>query len=410
MDINRFTPAKTGELVQVTTDDGPDFAFIPAPLPPNWKVPERLWSLVAEAREQIGRLDEKGRAMRNPSLLLDPLQKREALRSSAMEGTYATAKELLLFEIAPREPSSKDERAREVANYDLALRYGVRNLKDDSPQGLPLSRRLIQEMHRILMKDVRGHDGFAGELRTKHVYVGSNQRYVAPPPGDTLLGCLNQLEEYIHDDTQECDPLVRSYLVHYQFEAIHPFRDGNGRIGRLLLALTTYQWCKLSLPWLYMSAYFERFKDEYIDGLFRVSTHGDWDRWIEFCLRGTIAQSKDAMRKCDALGALRESMMDSLSHLPRMARVIDALFISPVFTSTEVAKWGGGSLATARRDIDELDRKGWVKHLNGERPKTYYVPSIIGIAYHEGTPEETAMPLTSADPKEASVDEKTPSQ
>ncbi len=406
MDIKRFTDTKTGQLVQVTTDDGPDHAFIPDPLPPlNWEVPTTLWAMVAEAREQVGRLDGMGRNMKNPSLLLDPLQKREALRSSAMEGTYATAKELLLFELAPRDQSSRDDRAREVANYDSALKHGVRRLRGDTTTGLPLSRRLIQEMHQILMEGVRGHDGYAGELRTKHVYVGSNQRYVAPPPGDVLVRCLNDLEAYIHDRTQVCDPLVRSYLVHYQFEAIHPFRDGNGRVGRLLLALTTYQWCNMSLPWLYMSPFFERFKDEYIDGMFRVSTHGDWDRWIEFCLLGTIAQCKDAMRKCEALDELRQAILDNMGTLPRMSPIIEGLFQQPVFTSGEIAKWGGeASPATARRDIEELEKAGWVKYLGGERPKNYYVPSIIAIAYHEGTPEETAVPVE--DPHKTDTDAK----
>ena len=109
--------------------------------------------------------------------------------------------------------------------------------------------------------------------------------------------CLNALEKYLNETSSPHDPLVRSYLTHYQFEAIHPFRDGNGRIGRALLSLTTYEWCDLHLPWLYMSAYFERYKEEYIDKLFRVSTHGDWDRWVEFCSRGMAAQSRDGIRR-----------------------------------------------------------------------------------------------------------------
>jgi Fic family protein len=244
------------------------------------------------------------------------------------------------------------------------------------------------------MKGVRGHDGYAGKIRTKHVYVGSGQRYVAPPPGDVLVDTLNKLEMFVHEDSKSYDPLVRSYLIHYQFEAIHPFRDGNGRIGRLLLALTTWLWCNLTLPWLYMSAYFERFKDEYIANMFRISTHGDWDTWIEFCLRGTIVQAKDAMKKCDDLDDLQKKMKLQLGGRPPMSHLIECLFVAPVFTSVELVKWSGGriSLPTARRDIEELEKAGFVQYLDGGRPKTYYVPDILAIAYNEGTPSPEATP------------------
>lgn len=388
MDTTRFTADKTGQLVRVVTEDGPDSAFIPDPLPPNWAFPARLWPLLADAREQLARLDEKGKTVPNPTLLLEPLQKREALRSSSIEGTYATAKELLLFELDPRTPTSRTDKANdwmEVANYDEALRLGTRHLK--TPEGgLPLSRRLIQELHRVLMRGVRG-GGAPGEFRTSHVYVGSDRRYVPPPPGDVLMNCVNSLDLFIGNLLQDerFDPLVLSYLVHYQFEAIHPFRDGNGRVGRLLLALTTFAWQPLDLPWLYMSAYFERFKDEYVDNMFRVSTHGDWDRWIEFCLRGTIIQCKDAIRRCDDLSKLQQRMRDTLGGFPRMAPIIDYMFITPIFTAAKVATWGGGtSFPTARRDIELMEQSGFVKYLNGERPKTYYVPQIFAIAYGEG--------------------------
>lgn len=388
MDITRFTPEKTGQLVPVMTDDGPDHAFIPDPLPPKWEFPVRLWPLLAEAREQLARLDEKGRTVPNPSLLLDPLQKREALRSSSIEGTYATAKELLLFELAPREPVSRNDKAndwREVANYDEALRFGVRNIKDPSSNGLPLSKRLIQDMHRMLMKGVRGGDGDGspGEFRTKHVYVGSGRRFVPPPPGAVLMKCLNDLDTLIGNGRSTYDPLVLSYLVHYQFEAIHPFRDGNGRIGRLLLALTTSEWNGHYLPWLYMSAYFERFKDEYVDNMFRVSTHGDWERWIEFCLRGTSIQCKDAIRRCDALAGLRNEMRDKLAGFPRMGHLIDRIFVTPIFYSSQIAEWAGVSAPTARRDIALMEESGFVKYLSGNRPRAYYVPRIFSVAYSE---------------------------
>jgi Fic family protein len=209
-----------------------------------------------------------------------------------------------------------------------------------------------------------------------------------------LLKCIDDLDAFIgiHAHSQAYDPLVLSYLVHYQFEAIHPFTDGNGRIGRLLLALSTFDWCKLHMPWLYMSAYFERHKDEYMDNMFGVSTHGDWDRWIEFCLRGTVEQCQDAIRRCDALNALHLEMHHALDAQPRMGALVNSMFIHPVFTATEIAKWGRTSLPTARRDIEDLVAAGYVKYVVGDRPKYYCVPRIFQAAYWETAPNVLEQP------------------
>lgn len=387
VDQSRFNDQKTGELVTINTPDGPDFAFIPDPLPPKWEFPTRLWPLLAEAREQLARLDVKGMTITNPSLLLTPLQKREALRSSSLEGTYATPKELLLYELNPREPGSKDDRAndwREVSNYGSALHYGFKKLIDETQASLPLSMRLIDDMHRILLQDVRGNDKNAGERRKRQVHLGSDRRYVPPPPGDKLVDCINQFDKYLREHDDQYDPLVLSYLVHYQFEAIHPYLDGNGRVGRALLSLTTFAWNRLGLPWLYMSAYFERYKDEYIDKLFNVSARGDWNAWIEFCLRGTIEQSKDALRRCASLDRLRahfHNQFDGLS--PRMHKLINQLFEYPVFDTSNVAKWCKSSLPTARADIERLINAEVVEHLEGERPRRYYAPAIIQVTYSD---------------------------
>ena len=389
MDRTRFTDQKTGELVEISTQTGPDWAFIPDALPPKWELPASLWPLLNEADKMLARLDEKGLTVPNPTLLLEPLQKREALRSSSLEGTFSTAKELLLFEIE-QPTSSKDDAQREVWNYDNALRFGTRNLKDPKG-GLPLSRRLITEMHTLLMKGVRGQDD-AGLFRQHQVHVGSGRRYIPPPHGQMLMKCINELDSFLGNHGDKHHPLVLSYLVHYQFEAIHPFPDGNGRIGRLLLALTTYEWSKLQLPWLYMSAYFERYKVEYMDNMFRVSTHGDWDRWIEFCLRGTIEQSRDAIRRCHALNTLRTEMHSKLDRQPRMGQLIDEMFMKPLFTAAEIATWGDTSLPTARRDIEDLESSGYVTYLSGERPKYYYVPLIFRAAYSETAPGGEEQP------------------
>ena len=396
MDASRFTDSKTGQLHRITSPDGGDWAFVPNRLPPDWVFPSRLWPLLAEAREELARLDQKGQAVRNSALLLTPLQRREALRSSSLEGTYATPEELLLYELNPSEPKARNDPAhewREVANYSEALRHGFRRLKDSSPSGLPLSGRLVREMQRMLLQDGRGNDALAGHFRTRQVHVGSDRRYVPPPAGDVLTQCMGDLETYLNDHGDTYDPLVLSYLVHYQFEAIHPFLDGNGRVGRALLALTTFAWNRLYLPWLYMSAYFERYKDEYIDNLFRVSTHGDWDTWIEFCLRGTVAQCRDALQRCNKLDELREYMhreADPLS--PRMHVLIEKMFEIPAFKASHVAKWGASSMPTARADIQRLIKAGFVQHLQGQRPQVYYARPIFDVAHSENEDDLDVAP------------------
>ena len=385
MDKTKFTDSKTGRLVHISTREGHDWAFLPDPLPPQWNFPEKLWPLLAESKVALARLDERGGTLGNPSLLMAPLRRREALRSSSLEGTYATAEELMLFELQPRESTSKRDPAsawREVHNYEMSLRYGFDRLVDQTTEGLPLCLRLIKNMHRILLENVRGDDQRVGKFRDRQVHIGSDRRYIPAPP-EHLSEHLGNLERYLHEHGSKFDPLVLSYIVHYQFEAIHPFMDGNGRIGRALLSLTTRQWSGLALPWLYMSAYFERYKDEYVDNMFRVSTHGDWNRWIEFCLRGTVEQCHDAMRRCDELNIIRHKMNDALGHRPRMYHIIDGMFFRTIFTTGDVVKWTGSSRPTASSDIDLLIDHGFVRHLRGERPKVYFAPAIFSAAYSE---------------------------
>lgn len=398
MDASRFTDSRTGRLVRITTSGGRDWAFIPDPLPPEWDFPSELWPLLSEAKVKLARLDEKGRTLQNPSLLVVPLRKREALRSSSLEGTFATAEQLLLYELRPRKPSAALDPVndwREVYNYDMSLRHGFSRLDDRTPDGLPLSLRLIREMHRILMQDARGGRTAGGAFRARQVHVGSDRRYVPPPP-ESLHECLDSLERYLYHHGSRFDPLVLSYIVHYQFEAIHPFLDGNGRIGRALLSLTIREWSELSMPWLYMSAYFERYKDEYIENMFRVSTHGDWTRWIEFCLRGTVEQCVDAMRRADELNGIRQEMTEAVGHLPRMYPIIENMFFSPIFDTGDVMEWTGCSRPTAASDIRRLMEHGLVDYLMGARPKAYFAPAIIDAAYSEKGDEEGSAPPDSS--------------
>ncbi|HEV7239294.1 MAG TPA: Fic/DOC family N-terminal domain-containing protein, partial [Thermoanaerobaculia bacterium] len=237
MEQQQFTEKRTGTIVPVSIG-GLDWAFLPYPLPRQWHVSLELWPLLASAKEELARLDGIGRTLPDPELLLRPLQRREAIRSSSLEGTYASAEELLLFELAPTEPISASDRAndwREVGNHAAALRRGTVLLET-----LPLSLRVIREMHAVLLTNVRGRDRAPGEFRRTQVHLGSDRRYIPPPPNE-LMACLDDFERFLND-ADEIDPLIRTYLAHYQFEAIHPFVDGNGRVGRALLSLSSFQW------------------------------------------------------------------------------------------------------------------------------------------------------------------------
>jgi Fic family protein len=374
MDREKFTENRTGTIVEISVPKK-DWAFVPDALPPKWEFPDDLWPLLAEAKQELARLDGIARSLPNPELLLRPL------RSSSLEGTYATPKELLLFELQPREPTSENDPAnahREVANYSSSLRHGMKLLGE-----LPFCLRLIREIHRVLLSGVRGRDKAVGEFRRTQNHIGSDYRF-NPPPSDRLADCLDNFETQLNLEEIPYDPLVHCYLLHYQLETIHPFLDGNGRVGRALLSLMIYKYCELSMPWLYMSAFFERYKDEYIDNLFRVSTHGAWDAWIEFCLRGTIEQAKDSILRCDDLRTLREEFYASLDSAgPRAHPIVEGLFTDPVLRISDTARHFGVSYPTARSDIFKLVQLGILTEVSETYPKLYYCDPIFRIAYRE---------------------------
>ncbi|MEM6457877.1 MAG: Fic/DOC family N-terminal domain-containing protein [Planctomycetota bacterium] len=383
MDITSFGSHKTGRLLKISAGDGSDWAFIPGPVPRDWSLPHRLSDLLGDAREKLGKLDGIGQTLTDPHLLLTPLQQREAIKSSSLEGTYATPQEMLQYELDLSEPESKtDQRSawQEVHNYSKALNHGYTRLAVDD---FPMTLRLIQETHDKLMRGVRGSDKRPGEFRDQQVHVGSGRRYI-PPPANELRAVLDDLEKFLHDETPTLNPLVKAYMAHYQFEAIHPFHDGNGRIGRVLLALCTYRWHGHTKPWLYMSGYFDRYKDEYVDNMFRISTEGDWETWIEFCLRGTVQQCLDSIRRCDRLHALKMTYYaDHSDAFDRAHRLIGKLFERPIFRINNVKDWLNVSRPTAKSDIDKLIERGVVRHLMGQKPKTYFAPEIFAAAYQE---------------------------
>jgi Fic family protein len=381
MDPQQFTRAITGKLVPVL--NGPldvKVAFVPNPLPPKWSWPIRLWKLLLEARTSLASLDGAGKHLPNPEILLRPLQRREAQLSSQLEGTITDPQQQVLFQADPRYPVSDTDPVnayREVFNYGRALR-----LRLDGANDLPLSLRLIKELHSVLLDGVRGSNQRPGEFRTIQNQIGRPARFVPPPP-QHLAETLDAFEKYLYS-SDDFDPLVKSFIAHYQFEAIHPFGDGNGRVGRLLLSLTIAEWCKLSSQWLYMSAFFEKRKKEYMDLLLSVSTHGSWELWIEFCLEGVVAQAIDTEKRCDKLLELHRDFHRRLKRGSfRLSGVVDSLFESPVITVKNVKEKFSISYPTARADLKKLETLGIVQELDhpGASLITYFCPPIYAITY-----------------------------
>ena len=388
MDPAEFTDRKTGRLVPLKGGKGDvSHAFIPDSLPPaRWEWTSELWQTLVEARACLASLDGTGKHLPNPEILLRPLQQREARLSSKLEGTITDPQRQALFQADPRYPTSVTDPVnayREVFNYGRALRFRLGG-------SLPLSKRLVRDLHAVLMEGVRGYEEAPGEFRTIQVQIGHPARYVPPPP-EQVESLMDDFEKYLHS-TDQTDPLVRAFIAHYQFEAIHPFRDGNGRIGRLLLALTIADWCGLSRQWLYMSAVFERHKQEYMDLLLRVSTHGSWDLWIQFCLSGVIVQARDTARRCDKLLTLHRSFHERLKGgSVRLASIVDRLFENAVISVTQVKDTFKVTYPTARADLRKLEGLGILQPLQNMPQITYYCDAIFSVMLEDIADGKSAL-------------------
>lgn len=388
LDITIFTEFKTGQLESFVSETGrQNWAFIPNRLPSKILMTDALWSVVADAQQAVGALEQIKGILPEPYLLLQPLQQREAMISSRLEGTYALPEDVLLFDeeqegkgVARVPYRHQDNDRREIWNHYEALREGHNWLQ----VGKPLDRGLILHLHRILMTGVRGKDKTPGEFRDRHVAVGRGPRRFIPPPPEKIESCVADLVAYMEGG--EANGLVKSYEVHYQFEAIHPFQDGNGRVGRVLLSLCVSKWLNLSMPWLYMSEFFERNKREYSERLFNVSTNGEWPEWIDFAMQGTIEQSTASIDRCERLRRLRDGYNKKVLGLgKRMREIIDMLFVRPVIRIAPVAKKCGVSREAARLDIRKLVDIGVLSELPKTRPMAFACFPIIEAAYGDDT-------------------------
>ncbi|MFZ0007737.1 MAG: Fic family protein [Steroidobacteraceae bacterium] len=382
MDVTLFGPNSPGNLIRISAP-WPDWAFIPGPIPKNWQPTPELVPLLVDARQCLARLDGAARYLPANTYLLRPLQQREALRSSALEGTYATAEQLLLYGLEPKEPTSSSDPAnawREVFNYDSALQRAEQLLRH-----VPIASRVMKELHSRLLEGVRGADRTPGVFRRRQVHIGSDRRFV-PAPHDQVEDCIAKLERYINEP-DNTDPLVRTFMAHYQFEAIHPFLDGNGRVGRLLLAVMIHRACSLQAPWLYLSPYFDKHKDEYIDRLFQVSTKGDWNSWIALCLRGTIEESRNALMRIDNLIKLKDKYEKQLAKArssARLQQMVVHLLSSPVTTISALARQFDITFPTAQADVRRLMKLRILKQMvPRSKPMSFIAHEFFKAAYLE---------------------------
>jgi len=363
MNPERFSHP-SGRLIQETTLDGTDYwAFMPDPLPPALEATMSLMSLLSQADRALGQLAGMGSNIANPHLLIQPFISREAVLSSRIEGTQTDITDLYAYQAqltlpGMEAPPSHD--TQEVVNYITALQHGVQRL-----DSLPVSKRLMCELHEQLMQGVRGEQKRPGEFRSTQNYIAGygrslqDARFVPPPPA-SMQQALDDLERYIHS-TSDLPPLVKIALIHYQFEAIHPFEDGNGRIGRLLIPLLLVDWQLLPAPLLYLSAYFEQHRDQYNDLMLAVSEQSAWSDWLMFFVRGVAEQARDATDRAKKLQDLEKRWREELRAVHRSAnpvRLMESLFISPIITVPQAQEILNLSYTAANKNVAFLVEAG----------------------------------------------------
>lgn len=351
-------------------------AYFPPPTPRDISLDRGDIALLSRADRALGELSGVGKRLREPRMLIRPYLRREAVLSSRIEGTQSSLSDLLLFEAEGATTASGD--AREVLNYVHALEYGIKRLPK-----LPVSLRLVLDMHATLMKGVRGERGMPGRFRTTQNWIGSHgtpieRALFVPPPPQALPAALDDWEKYVHED-DDMPPLIRCAVMHYQFETIHPFTDGNGRLGRLLMPLFLMEKGCLSQPLLYLSAYFEQGRDAYYDALSEGRRTGDLRPWIRLFLDAITVQSVDAGRRADELTKLETEFREriALSRSRVTHRLVDLLFTDVYVSASMVAQRLKVTPLSARASISDLQRRGILTEMTGRKYGRIYAAKEI---------------------------------
>lgn len=352
-------------------------AFVPAPLPPIPPIDlaGARQRLLEQATLAVGRLDSVSTLLPETQHFLYAYVRREAVLSSQIEGTQSSLSDLLLFELKEA-PGAPFDDVVEVSNYIAALEHGMARLGE----GFPLCHRLLREVHARLMSGARGSEKEPGQFRHSQNWIGGtrpgNARFVPPPP-DQVGPCMAALEAFLHDDSGATPILIKAALVHVQFETIHPFLDGNGRLGRLLIALLLHHGGLLAQPLLYLSLYLKQNRARYYELLDRVRTHGDWETWVDFFLEGVEQTANGAVQTARRLVNLFEADTRRTQEVGRTApnalRVLAALRQRPVLGLPQLCRQGGLTFPTAAKAMEKLVGMGMVRELTGRRRNRVFV-------------------------------------
>jgi len=380
MNPETFRDSLAGRVVH--SIKGQYWAYVPNPLPPKLAWTPGLVIALSDADRALGELSGLGRSIPNPHLLMIPFVRREAVLSSRIEGTQASLSDLYAYEAAQLPLFEQAPDVREVYNYVQALEYGLERLRT-----FPLSLRLIREIHEHLMTGVRGEHQTPGEFRRSQNWIGPpgctlNDATYVPPPVPEMLKALDKFERFLHAPAS-LPPLVRLGLIHYQFEAIHPFLDGNGRVGRLLVTLLLCAWNLLSEPLLYLSAYFAAHQQTYYGLLLSVSQQDSWETWLTFFLNGVSSQARDAVARAQRMQNLREDYREQFQTAraaARLLQVVDLLFALPLLTVHQVEDTLNVSTPTAQGYINRLEDAGILREITGQaRNRVYQADKVLEV-------------------------------
>ena len=372
--VSPLENSPVGQLVPIGNGQR---AFVPHPLPRSVSLTSALVYRLDEASRAVATLAGVGETIPNPHLLTQPFMRREAVLSSRIEGTQASLSDLYLYEASRRARGD----VLEVRNYVAALEEGMALLDE-----LPICLRLVNRLHATLLSGVRGERMRPGEIRDRQVWIGGEDtpleeaRFVPPPPSH-VHEAMADWEGFANEDLR-MPPLVQCALLHYQFEAIHPYLDGNGRIGRLLIILFLCARSVLPVPLLYLSAYFERDRQTYYDRLLDVSVTGDWIAWLDYFLEGVIRQARDSLSRARQIRELQEEHRSILLARRSTANVLalaDLLFTRPYITAPVASEILGITNAGARRILDRLTEAGLVSLIPDSWPRVYVAQELVNI-------------------------------
>lgn len=389
MQIERFRKSSTGRLVPITVEEGGQevhhFAFVPNTLPSDLNLGPKTWGAAIDAAHHLGRLDALAKELLpNPMLVARPTIRREAVSTSALEGTFAPAADVLSSELDADIPRS--HAVTEVLNFISATEQGIARMK-----ALPISTRFACELQQTLIAGTPSEDWQTGKVRQTQVLIGPYKgcsvleaTYIPPPPGDELSKGMSDWEKWIHDET-DLHPVIRVAAAHYQFEALHPFTDGNGRIGRLIAILQLIEYGLLSEPLINLSPYFEAQSDRYRHLLRQVSTGGAFDEWITYFCQALSAQAKDAESRIRALLAWREDALSTLRARGMKGvalAVTEKLIEFPSLTVKHVSATHNVSVQAANHAVARLAEAGILEEVTGRSyNRVFQAPAVLDILF-----------------------------